>query len=255
MSEKTVYLIIGGGITLLFFISTIAIKYGKEYSLITQYNTASKEERAKMDIKKLARFIVNLLYILTAISFAASVLIFFGKYAAGAVVGLLIVPVLLGSLIVGYKTGVFRKKARPKKSDVLPVVIMAAIFIILLTIFGLIVTGPDKPDSITLKGGTLSISGGYNDTIDVGEIKGLTLKNSLPDMQRRSGNELSATIKGIFSLGTSQEARVYICRGKPPYIFAKLDNSDSPDLLIFNFQQSSQTKAFYARLKAAAHIK
>lgn len=50
------------GISLLFVLLGILIKYGKMYFLIAGYNTMSKEEREKVDIKKLANLFKNTMF-------------------------------------------------------------------------------------------------------------------------------------------------------------------------------------------------
>jgi len=50
------------GVSLLFIVLGILIKYGKMYFLIAGYNTMSKEERDKVDIKKLANLFKNTMF-------------------------------------------------------------------------------------------------------------------------------------------------------------------------------------------------
>ena len=50
------------GISLLFVLLGILIKYGKMNFLIAGYNTMSKEERDKVDIKKLANLFKNTMF-------------------------------------------------------------------------------------------------------------------------------------------------------------------------------------------------
>lgn len=47
------------GIAILFIILGILIKYGKMYFLIAGYNTASKEEKEKVDVKGIATVFRN----------------------------------------------------------------------------------------------------------------------------------------------------------------------------------------------------
>jgi len=49
-------------VSLLFIVLGILIKYGKMYFLIAGYNTMSKEERDKVDIKKLANLFKNTMF-------------------------------------------------------------------------------------------------------------------------------------------------------------------------------------------------
>ncbi|MCZ8228357.1 DUF3784 domain-containing protein [Flavobacterium sp.] len=50
------------GIAILFIIFGILIKYGKMYFLIAGYNTISKEEKEKIDIKGIATLFRNVLF-------------------------------------------------------------------------------------------------------------------------------------------------------------------------------------------------
>ena len=50
------------GIALLFIILGLLIKYGKMYFLIAGYNTMSKEEKEKIDIKGIATLFRNVLF-------------------------------------------------------------------------------------------------------------------------------------------------------------------------------------------------
>jgi hypothetical protein len=49
-------------VSLLFIVLGILIKYGKMFFLIAGYNTMSKEERDKVDIKKLANLFKNTMF-------------------------------------------------------------------------------------------------------------------------------------------------------------------------------------------------
>jgi hypothetical protein len=50
------------GIAILFIILGILIKYGKMYFLIAGYNTMSKEEKEKIDIKGIATIFRNVMF-------------------------------------------------------------------------------------------------------------------------------------------------------------------------------------------------
>ena len=52
------------GIAILFVSLGILIKFGKMYFLIADYNTMSKEEQEKIDIKKVANLFKNTMFIM-----------------------------------------------------------------------------------------------------------------------------------------------------------------------------------------------
>jgi hypothetical protein len=83
------------GIALLFLVLGILIKYGKMYFLIAGYNTMSKEERDKVDIKKLANLFKNTM-------FGMALIIIFGYLVANKLQNPMIENIsFFGAILIG----------------------------------------------------------------------------------------------------------------------------------------------------------
>ena len=83
------------GVSLLFIVVGILIKYGKMYFLIAGYNTMSKEERDKVNIKKLANLFKNTM-------FGMAIIITFGYLIAKEINNPIIENIcFFGALLIG----------------------------------------------------------------------------------------------------------------------------------------------------------
>lgn len=260
MGGKLSTFIVIGGISLLFIILAIAIKFGHAYFLIAGYNTASKEEKTKIDIKYVANCLTVMLMLCVVCMVISAIFEFFDMSTASLVAMLFIIPVIFGGIIFSNLTdkkaqaSLADKKAQANhnKSFIIAIVVF---FLIILAVVTVSITASLAPNSISTSGSELYIRGEFGDTIDLSEIKSIQLQSIAPQTDyRKNGSAIGNMCKGVFVQKDGSERRIYADISKPPFIVLKLDPNDHPDVVIFNFKSSSQTKAFYNELKSKVKV-
>ncbi|RCW44378.1 DUF5808 domain-containing protein [Paenibacillus prosopidis] len=86
----------------------------------------------------------------------------------------------------------------------------------------------------------------YDFSFPISDVQEITLEESLPTGFRTNGTATAEYARGHFSLENLGDAKLYIFKNSPPYIFIKLDGL----YVIFNDQDPASTKAIYDELNA-----
>lgn len=86
----------------------------------------------------------------------------------------------------------------------------------------------------------------YDFSFPINDVQKITLEESLPTGFRTNGTATAEYARGHFSLEKLGDAKLYIFKNSPPYIFIKLDGL----YVIFNNQDPASTKAIYDKLNA-----
>lgn len=84
----------------------------------------------------------------------------------------------------------------------------------------------------------------YDFSFPINDVQEITLEESLPTGFRTNGTATADYARGNFSLEKLGDAKLYIFKNSPPYIFIKLDSL----YVIFNDQDPASTKAIYEEL-------
>jgi len=101
-----------------------------------------------------------------------------------------------------------------------------------------------QPTVYTLTGTALKISAQFGETIQLSEINGVTLKDTLPDnLTKVSGANLGTILKGDFESGGTP-MKVYVDTSVPPFIYLDTQNG----LVILSDQTADKTQALYQEL-------
>ncbi|WP_141502635.1 DUF5808 domain-containing protein [Paenibacillus luteus] len=86
----------------------------------------------------------------------------------------------------------------------------------------------------------------YDYSFDLSEVTGLTLEQDVPSGFRTNGVATAEYARGSFSLEKLGDAKLYVFKKSPPYIFIKLEGMT----VIFNHKDAAATEALYAQLSA-----
>jgi hypothetical protein len=84
----------------------------------------------------------------------------------------------------------------------------------------------------------------YDFSFSINDVQEITLEESLPTGFRTNGTATAEYARGNFSLEKLGDAKLYIFKNSPPYIFIKLDGL----YIIFNDKDPASTKAIYDEL-------
>jgi hypothetical protein len=220
----------------------VLIKHYKCYWLIAGYNTTSDIERKNVDIVGLSRFMGNICFVLAAVLLVGSVLNYFGiiiglYISIGSI--LFIVPFMVISTRKYYN-----KTANTGSSgNVIKTVIFCVIVFILVA--AMIFYGTREP-RIDIDHQKISISGIYGTDISIESVTNIYIKDTIPKvLKKTNGFDFGNILRGNFSLEDTDAAKLYVYRGKHPYIYIERDTG----LIIINFKDSRMTKEVYKDLE------
>ncbi|MBD2872314.1 DUF5808 domain-containing protein [Paenibacillus arenilitoris] len=97
------------------------------------------------------------------------------------------------------------------------------------------------------KSGIVAIDYPLHDySFEIGEVRELSLVDSIPSGFRTNGTATAEYARGSFNLEKLGNAKLYVFKKSPPYILAKLDGQ----YVIFNDKNAVNTKAIFDELKA-----
>ena len=231
------------GVTLLLVFFGIAIKYFKWYFLISGYNTMSKNHKENVDIKGLGELMGNFLFLIAAIIGISGYLQILGYKNISLIMMLLIIPLIIILLIKAQKYDHNNKNAKYRK-----VKYTVAIGIILLTLVivsGFLIVGIIEPN-VEISSDKIMISGLYKRTIEVSNIKEITLEDTIPRvLNKTNGFDFGYTLRGNFELEGVGITSIYIQENQSPYIVIETDKR----LIIINYKDPERTRSLYNEVK------
>ena len=225
----------------LFLIMGIAIGQFKWYWLISGYNTASKEEKANVEIEQVAKHITRMSYIIVALNLIAFILGFFIK------VSMELIMVLTVAIAIGYAIYIQRfDHNKRSKAEIIATLIL--IITILFVVIGPLFYMGFKANDVTInENNSISISGMYKTTITSEDIKDIELVDNLPKIVLRSnGFAVGKTLKGYFRDEDNSKIKLYIENSEEgPFIKIDLEKSD----IYINYKDKEETLSVYDKLK------
>lgn len=189
----------------------IAIGKFKCYWLISGYNTASDEEKEKVDIKGLARIISFLLYgIGCAIIVSALLEPYFPKVIS--LVGIFIPVLTIGTVIYCQRFD-SNKKSKGEKLG------LAVILAIPVLIFIVVLAASTEKNKVEVTQERVAIEGFYGINLNNEEIKSVDLVDRMPPVIRReNGSAIGKYKKGIFITKNNERIHLYLEKDYGPYL-------------------------------------
>ncbi|PKM68590.1 MAG: hypothetical protein CVU95_03020 [Firmicutes bacterium HGW-Firmicutes-2] len=237
-------LLIGGS---LIFVG-MAVHLFKWYFLISGYNTMSKEKKAKVDTKGLARLLGMFSYM------NGGVFIFIGILqlvkidisTTPAYVFLIISTVILLIKAQKYDGNLFDKEGKliegAGKKLILPLVIVTItlVAIVFLLVFS------SKDTQISIEDTGIQIHGMYGDNYAWTSIQSVELLEEMPlVLTRTNGSALGSMLKGHFEIKPYGPVKLFVDTEKPPYIL--MVTADQP--VIFNLKNPEETRRVFENLQ------
>lgn len=232
-------------LTAVFLLVGVLTKYFKFYWLIAGYNTSSEEYKKNVDIIGLSKFIGNGCFIIAIVLLIGGILSYLNvSYAYPISVGCItIVSIFMAIKSEKYdrnNINDIRKNRRITKSSLLFIIIFSAV--VGSFVIGVIASGSKEPD-VNLVDNEIRISGNYGTQIKVTDIDKVSLLNTLPNVNRKKyGFDFGNTLRGDFYLDNYGDSKLYIFRGKQPYVY--IYSSDGK-VTIINFKDSKKTEKLY----------
>lgn len=194
--------------TLGFILSVKNAKY-----LLSGYNTMSKEDQEKVDIKNYIAFFRKFHLLLGLSLFFAGVAIYLllGELAAGLFLG--VYPLLAYIFFIRASSTYFRN-AGPKKHKIVLLILLGALLLVtLLFIFG------NRGNRLEYDMDRIEIKGMYGETIQRSDIESIQLIDNLPGIRLKTkGYSMGAIHKGYFKTVEGEIVKLLVDNNEGPFL-------------------------------------
>lgn len=208
--------------------------------LIAGYNTMSKEEKQHVDIRGLSSFMCYSLVGMGAVPLFLYYACLGVGHADWASYCFFLPVLYLPFLII--KANRFDHNP-PKKSRKYVV----AISVVIVAVIAVFMVYGITPANIKVKGDKLVFTGMYGTSRALGEITGIRLSDTLPDITLRlNGFSMGGTNKGWFKLKRGGSCLLYLSSHVRPYI---IFTEKSGKEIIFNSKDSEITEMLYREIR------
>lgn len=224
-------------IGLIFLILGVAIGKYKCYWLISGYNTASKENKAKMDIESIGKAMAKMSYIVGGVNLIGAFLMVFFKIP-------IIIFVFLTLAIIFYFVWNMQKydhSSNSKAGKVILVVVMVIVLAVNIPIFTL----SYKSTDVEITTDYLKVNGMYKQSIHRTNITEIKLLDNMPEIKlRTNGIGLGKIQKGRFKLEGIQSCYLFLESNDGPYI--QITTKVYP--IFINYKDDAKTLELFNKL-------
>lgn len=122
---------------------------------------------------------------------------------------------------------------------------IAVIFVVLLTVF-IFISGITMP-KIQVKNESFKVNGYFGFQYKLNDITGIDTIQFIPRvMWMNGGSGFFGTYKGNFTLLGLGDGKMFLKKGRPPYIYLRFRNKD---FVLFNMKNPEQTRSIFRELK------
>ncbi|TCI39090.1 MULTISPECIES: DUF3784 domain-containing protein [unclassified Exiguobacterium] len=228
---------------LLMFVLGFAVHKLGWHFLISGYNTMNEADKARVDIKPVARLIGIMCYGIGFIFLIVGLIDWFGLVVP--IEPLFIVLILFIVVILWraqkYDGNIFDDTGRLRpggKKKLIPIVLVS---VLLLTVVPGLLLWFSQPTEVTLTDTALVIEGSYGQTVPYDEIVDVILTN-VPDVERRTnGAATSSQLTGHFRTTYKEDVLLFINRDATAAI--RIDWSGKP--IYLNLETNEATEQLY----------
>lgn len=213
-------------LAVLFLVIGWGIEKKQWYFLISGYNMMSESEKAKVNIKGLAKLISRMCYIIAILLIALGLFMQFELYNLLWIIITLVVIVSIGVVIYSrkfYPNGMSMSGTTSPKAKKFSILFTT----ITLVGVGIIIYFSMQPTKYTIETDTFLISGMYGDEMTWSEINGLQLVDTLPSIAARTnGSAVGSKLKGNFKFKDGTKAILFVDKNVGTFItFTWKDNT------------------------------
>ncbi|MFN4213514.1 DUF3784 domain-containing protein [Exiguobacterium sp.] len=230
---------------LMFFLGFAVHRLGWHF-LISGYNTMKREQKARVDIKSVARLIgimcygIGIIFLLIAAVETLGLDIPLEPFF----IGLLLFVVVILWRAQAYDGNIFDESGRLRpggKKKLIPIVLVS---MLLLTVVPGIFIWFSQPSAVTLTDTALVIEGSYGQTVPFDEITDVTLTD-VPAVERRTnGAATTSRWTGHFRTTDKEDVLLFIDRDVSSAI--RIDWSGKP--IYVNRETDETTEALYEKV-------
>jgi hypothetical protein len=227
------------------------IRFKKAYSLISNYNMMSEEQKKNVDIAGLGKLCANTCFFIAVLLMADAVFSLLDKtFIMIAATLALIIPTVIYTLVKAQKYDGNAKDARGrmKKGSKIGIGVIAAFSVLLIVGVGILLYSGNRPAEYSVGNGVLSITDMYGQKVSLEDIKSVEIRDTVPEILLKTfGSDLGPMKKGSFKLKDIGKAKLFLDAGKPPFIYMQKNDGS---YIILNCEESGKTKELYNQLRA-----
>lgn len=232
---------------LILFLLGFAVHRLGWHFLISGYNTMKREDKARVNIKAVARLIGFMCYGIATIFLVIVAIDVSGLDIPLEPLFLLIVALVVVTLwrAQKYDGNIFdeRGKLRPGgKKKLIPLVLVLTL---ILGFFGGLLFWFSQPTEVTLTDSALIIEGGYGETVPYDEMEAVTLTYEPSLARRTNGAAVGSRLTGHFRTTNGEDVLVFIDRDID--VVVRIDWSGKP--IYLNVESHEATEALYEEVR------
>lgn len=227
---------------LLLIFSGVAIKYFKWYFLIAGYNTATQKAKEAVDIKGLASFMGNMLFLSGGLLILSSILYRYGYRTLSMV---MIFLMLVAIFYMTFKASAF-SKAKPQEKKFNKIAIIGALIPGVIIMLLATVPGARVNEAI-LEENHLRVTGMSGNTFTYDSMEELQLLDNIPNFRKVAGYNFGNINKGTFQVEGLGRGNLYMHSGNGPFLYIKLKGDRG--FVIINYKDRDKTLGLYEDLK------
>ncbi|MGL4773226.1 MAG: DUF3784 domain-containing protein [Clostridium sp.] len=238
------YIMIGIGI--LFFILSVCIWKLKWDFLIAGYNTASKEEKKKINIEVVRKRIGIMLFLMGGVMIISGLLSKSTPWISSTAPILIIIIALASIVWINKGTRTQEDNFNKKSLMMYSLITSVPIILVLIGIFYF----STRPMEVTINKdlGSFTISGPKSETINFKDIKSIEIVNELPnDTFKVNGVGIGHVKAGSYKLENGQKVTLHLQSKNPNCLLIKMNNNKQ-DVYI-NFDDDSTLNEVYNNIK------
>ncbi|KAB2860862.1 MAG: DUF3784 domain-containing protein [Exiguobacterium chiriqhucha] len=215
--------------------------------LISGYNTMKREDKARVNIKAVARLIGFMCYGIATIFLVIVAIDVSGLDIPLEPLFLLIVALVVVTLwrAQKYDGNIFdeRGKLRPGgKKKLIPLILVLTL---ILGFVGGLLFWFSQPTEVTLTDSALIIEGGYGETVPYDEMEAVTLTYEPSLARRTNGAAVGSRLTGHFRTTNGEDVLVFIDRDID--VVVRIDWSGKP--IYLNVESHEATEALYEEVR------
>ncbi|MFY9945023.1 MAG: DUF3784 domain-containing protein [Exiguobacterium chiriqhucha] len=232
---------------LILFLLGFAVHRLGWHFLISGYNTMKREDKARVNIKAVARLIGFMCYGIATIFLVIVAIDVSGLDIPLEPLFLLIVALVVVTLwrAQKYDGNIFDEhgKLRPGgKKKLIPLVLVLTL---ILGFVGGLLFWFSQPTEVTLTDSALIIEGGYGETVPYDEMEAVTLTYEPSLARRTNGAAVGSRLTGHFRTTNGEDVLVFIDRDID--VVVRIDWSGKP--IYLNVESHEATEALYEEVR------
>ncbi len=217
------------------------------YFLISGYNMMTEEEKAQVDVEKLAKAIGWMCYVLAVLFIGMGLLM---EFELWGLLWVFTVAIIIVPLYFVYYSRRFYPKGMKSTGTGSPRAKKISTIVTVVTLIGagIIIYFSMQPTKFEVESGQFTISGVYGDKMSWEEISDIQLVEELPEVAvRTNGSAIGSKLKGNFKFKNGDKAKLFVDKSVGSFITFKWNG----ELYYLNKPTAQETEKLFEEMMGA----